>query len=180
VLFLLENNGKERCKLSVGTTAQEIPQTLEDADKVVSRIRKRRVQNAADKARIEEIDAEAKQLRGKIRAREVANEADQKLVQAFADAHRDELTEQGKVKNFRFRSGAVGRWYLPSRATLIIGDNLAAITRALLRLKNWRDFVDISFKKDYIKAHLDELHEASPTLRKGFRIEKKELFRIDT
>jgi phage host-nuclease inhibitor protein Gam len=166
--------------LAVGTVAKNVPQTLAEADKIVVRIRGRREKNKKDRQRLEEIDAESKKLKANISKRDDDNIADQELVQAFSDAHRDELTKGGKSKSFRFPSGAVGRWGLPSKAKLIIGKNLRSVARVLLNLPNWENFVEVRLKKDNIKAHLDELHEASPTLRRELKQEKKERFRIET
>lgn|GEM_PF-2309407 len=165
--------------MAVGTVAKKIPQTIEQADRVVGRIRKRREANAADKKRLESLDAESKLIKARMEKRDQANEADQELVQAFADAHRDELTKSGK-KSFLFPSGATGQWAIPSQAALIVGDNLRAIARALLRLPNWDLFIKIEPRKNNIKAHLEELHRASPTLRRGLRVDRKERFSIKT
>jgi len=166
-------------QLAIGTVAKRVPQTVEQADKVVARIRRRREQNDTDQKRIRELTAETKRLRAKVGKRDEANEADQFLVQAFADAHRDELTKGGR-KSFFFPSGAIGQWGYPQQGTLVVVGNLGSIARALLRLPNWELFLKIELRKNNIKAHLEELRRVSPTLRKGLREDKQERFMIKT
>lgn len=153
-----------------GTVAQRVPQTMEEADKVALRIRQtdRKIATAARKCK--RLSAQLEEARSQKSQLEKEREKDQELLRAFADPRRNELTDGGKRKSFRFPCGVIGQWGLPSQVSLVMGGSLLAIAKKLFERPDWEKYVEIKLKKNNIKANLDELgipelHLPEPTDR---------------
>lgn len=131
------------------------------------------------RARIEQIDAEEKakiaaiRQRYEDRRRPLVVRADEKLsrVQAWGEA-----TRSGR-KTIELPNGRKLEWRLPSSPQLMVVGKIETIVRLLLRLPNWRKYLEVNLKKNNIKADLDELKEISG-LRRGLRLNNTEYFRI--
>ena len=160
-----------------GTFAQKVPQTIKEADVVGRRMRRRALRLERSEAQIKELDRRVTKMRASKSALEEEQEQDQELLRSFADPRRSELTDGDKTKFFQLPCGVVCRWGYPSRGTLVWKGNVRAIVRKLLKLPNWEKYVKIEFRKDNIKADLDELAQKGI---KTFSEEKKERFRVVT
>jgi phage host-nuclease inhibitor protein Gam len=166
-------------KLSAGIVARKVPQSLQAADRIVGRIRRRNQKIEATQAKKAALETGLKRVKAELDKLESANRRDKALVGEFADAHRDELTDGGKKKSFRFPSGGVGKWSYPSSPRLeVVEGKLPTVARLLLGLANWPKYLELRLKKNAIKADLEDLQRI-PGLRRWLRLEKDERFYVN-
>ena len=161
---------KEVAFLTRGTVAQPVPQTLEQADRVAQRLQKTDAAIALVETERQELSSKLMKVQAKKSELEKKRSGDQELLRSFADPRRDELTEGGKRKSFRFPCGVVGQWGFPNQSTLMVKANLKTIARKMLKLPNWDKYIEIKLKKNNIKADLEELG------MREFGLERKERF----
>lgn len=163
-------NDKRGEQLARGAVAKSVPQTMEEADKVAIRLRERDQKIAEAASKCKELSTELKKAQGEKSQLEKEREDDQEMLRAFADPRRDQLTDGGKRKSFRFPCGVVGQWGFPPQPTLVVGATLKTIAKKMLKLPNWEKYIEIKLKKSNIKADLKELG------MREFRLERKERF----
>jgi phage host-nuclease inhibitor protein Gam len=130
---------------------------MDEANRVAIRLRQtdRKIETATN--RCKKLSTDLKKAQGRKSELEKQREKDQELLRAFSDPRRDELTEGGKRKSFRFPCGVIGQWGFPSQVSLVVGGSLLAIAKKLLERPDGEKYVEIKLKKTNIKANLDEL-----------------------
>lgn len=162
--------------MSTRTVAKQVPQSIEAADRLVRQMGEVDKEISASDNKLNELKQETKRERARNKRLKQRRLRLHVNVQAFADAHRDELTEDRKVKHFFFPGGGRGQWRFPARPKLLVTGNPKAIIRALKRRPDWLTFVRVKeeLNLDALKNHPDVVAKL-----RGARIDDSEYFTVD-